>query len=179
MAGVVERRSGAGGRAPEYHLTTAGRETAAIVELFGAWGQRWVRNVLGEDELDEGLLMWALRGNIDPGDFPAARSVVQFTFNDRPTLRYDIWWLVVDDGDVDMCVDDPGFDVDLYVTTDLRTLTKISMGDIPAREAVRSEAVELHGSRKLAAGFGTWMGYSPFADVARPPKPLRVSAAAE
>ncbi len=178
-AGVVERRCGEGGRSPEYHLTAAGCETAAIVELFGVWGQRWVRNVLGEDELDEGLLMWALRANIDAGWFPATRTVVQFTFSDRPQLRWNLWWLVVDDGDVDMCVDDPGFDVDLYVTTDLRTLTKVSMGDIAARAAVRSGAVELHGSRKLASGFGTWMGFSPFASVARPPRPTRISAAAE
>ncbi len=178
-AGVVERRCGEGGRSPEYHLTTAGRETAAIVKLFGAWGQRWVRNVLGEDELDVGLLMWALRGNIDAGKFPAARAVVQFAFSDRPKLRYDCWWLVVDDGGVDMCIDDPGFNVDLYVTTDLRTLTRLSMGDIPARDAVRSGAIELHGARNLAAGFGSWMGFSPFANVARPPKPLRVSTAAD
>ena len=176
-AGVVERRSV--GRSPEYHLTSAGRETAAIVELFGVWGQRWVRNVLGEDDLDEGLLMWAIKGNTDPGEFPAGRSVVQFSFTDRPKLRWDLWWLVVDDGDVDMCVDDPGFDVDLYVTTDLRTLTRLSMGDFLAREAVRSGAIELHGSRKLASGFGTWLGFSPFASVARPPKPPRVGAAAE
>ena len=111
--------------------------------------------------------------------FPATRTVVQFTFSDRPKLRWNLWWLVVDDGDVDMCVDDPGFDVDLYVTTDLRTLTKLSMGDFPARAAVRSGAIELHGSRKLASGFGTWMGFSPFASVERPPKPPRISAAAE
>ena len=82
----------------------------------------------------------------------------------------------VDHGAVDMCVDDPGFDIDLYVTTDLRMLTKVSMGDIPAREAVRSGAVELHGARKLASGFDKWMGFSRFADVARPPKPLRMAS---
>jgi len=82
-AGVVERRAGRNRRSPEYHLTAAGHETAAIVELFGAWGQRWVRNVLGEDELDEGLLMWAMRGNIDAGWFPPGRSVIQFTWTER------------------------------------------------------------------------------------------------
>ncbi len=173
-AGVVERRCGADGQSPEYGLTVAGRETAAIVELFGIWGQRWVRNVLGEDELDEGLLMWAIRGTLDPGKFPVSRAVVQFAFTDRPKLRYDLWWLVVDDGDVDMCIDDPGFEVDLYVTTDLRTLTKVCIGDIPAREAVRSGAIELHGARELAAGFCRWLGLSPFASVDRPPKPLRM-----
>ena len=57
------------------------------------------------------------------------------------------------DGDLDMCIDDPGFDFELYVTTDQRTLAKVSMGDISARDAVRVGAVELHGARKLTLDF--------------------------
>ena len=51
------------------------------------------------------------------------------------TKRY--WWLVVEPhGEVDLCWSDPGFDVDLYVSTDLRTMTSIWMGvTTVAREA--------------------------------------------
>ena len=57
------------------------------------------------------------------------------------------------DGDLDMCIDDPDLDVDLYITTDPRMLTKVSMGDIPARDAARAGAVELHGAREPALDF--------------------------
>jgi hypothetical protein len=33
--------------------------------------------------------------------------------------------------DVDLCSVDPGFDVDLYLATDLRTMTEILMGYTP------------------------------------------------
>ena len=51
-------------------------------------------------------------------------------------------------------------------------MTKVSMGDIPVREAVRSQAIELHGSRSLVKGFERWLPRSSHADVARPPEPL-------
>ena len=37
---------------------------------------------------------------------------------------------------VDLCSVDPGFDVDLYVSTDLRTMTAIWMGLDTVRRAV-------------------------------------------
>lgn len=173
--GVVERRVAAGNGAVEYHLTAAGREVQPIVELFGVWGQRWVRNRIGGDGLDVGLLMWAialdLRGGVDAGLFAEDRTTVQYEFTDLsgPTR---LWWLVVEPGDVDLCIENPGFDIDLFVTTDLGTLTKAWMGDIPIRQAVRSGAIELHGSPPLARGFDKWMRRSPFADVDLPPKKL-------
>jgi DNA-binding HxlR family transcriptional regulator len=173
--GLIVRRR-AGGRV-EYHPTAAGLELKPIIELYGAWGQRWVRNRLGEDELDVSQLMWYLRCAIDPNHFSEGRTVVLFEFTDRPRLSkgrwwVDKWWLIVVADGVDLCVDDPGLEVDLYVLSDLRTMTKVSMGDISVREALRSGAIELHGSRALATGFEHWLPRSDFADVARPPVPF-------
>ena len=54
-----------------------------------------------------------------------------------------------------------GFDVSLYVTTDLRTMTAIWMG--LATIDSESEKLELLGSRAVAATMQTWLGLSPFA----------------
>ncbi len=173
--GLVTRRRTAG--VVEYVPTPAGLEVAPIIELYGAWGQRWVRNRLGDDELDVNLLMWYLRCGVDRQDFPPGRSIVCFEYTDRPRLSkdnwwVDKWWLIVTDEGVDLCVQDPGHEVDLYVVTDLRTMTKVSMGDIPVRAALRSQAIELHGARALARSFERWLPRSSHADVARPPAPL-------
>ena len=72
------------------------------------------------------------------------------------------------DGESDLCLRDPGFDVDLYVVTDLRMMTWVSMGDIPVREALRSGAIELHGSRPLADSFERWLPLSYHASHERP-----------
>ena len=54
--------------------------------------------------------------------------MIQFLYQELPlSKRY--WWLVVEPScEVDLCWSDPGFDVDLYVSTDLRTMTAIWMG---------------------------------------------------
>ena len=66
----------------------------------------------------------------------------------------------------------PGFEVDLHVLTDLRTMTKVWMGDIPVREALRSGVIELHGARALADSFEDWLPLSSHALHERIPDPL-------
>jgi DNA-binding HxlR family transcriptional regulator len=175
--GLIKRRKANGSSVVEYIPTPAGLEVRPIVELYGAWGQRWVRNRLGEDELDVSLLMWFLRCGIDRRYFANDRNVVHFQFTDQPRLRketwwLDQWWLIVTQEEIDLCVKDPGHEVDLYVVSNLRTLTKVSMGDIPAQQALRDRSIELHGSRALAKSFNAWLPRSSHSIVARPPEPL-------
>jgi DNA-binding HxlR family transcriptional regulator len=147
----------------EYQLTTAGRELEPLVQAFGIWGQRWVDSKLSLQHLDAPLLMWDMRRNLDPDPMPKRRSVVQFQYPGLPAGQRS-WWLMVDpDGGVDVCSIDPGFDVDLYVSTDLRTMTAIWMGLDTVRAALGSERMLLTGDRQLAANIQTWLGLSPFA----------------
>ena len=175
--GLINRRNSGGTGGIYYEPTQAGLEVQPIIELYGAWGQRWVRNRLGDDELDVSQLMWYLRCGIDPRYFKAGRSVVCFMFTDRPRLRkvnwwVDKWWLIAAEDEVDLCAQDPGHEVELYVTSDLRTMTKVSLGDMSIRAALRNGAIELDGSRSLAEEFELWLPRSSFADVDRPPKPI-------
>ena len=87
--------------------------------------------------------------------------MVQFVYHDLPSTKRD-WWLVIEPaGEVDLCWADPGFDVDLYVSTDLRTMTAIWMGvtDVFAER----EKFEFSGSREMSSTIQTWLGLSPFA----------------
>jgi hypothetical protein len=64
-------------------------------------------------------------------------------------------------GDVDLHWPDPGFEIDLYVTTDLRTMTAIWMG-LGTIESERDK-MELLGEKKVAETMQVWLGLSPFA----------------
>lgn len=161
--GVVERTLGM--RGPEYHLTEAGREFAPIVQNLGDWGQRWFRSKLGKDELDVTLLMWDMRRNIKPDAFPSGRNSVQFNFSDQPVSKRT-WWLVSDHADVDLCATNPGFEVTLFVSTSLRTMCRVWLGDLPVRGAINSGQIELDGSRELRQRFERWLGLSGFAGIA-------------
>jgi DNA-binding HxlR family transcriptional regulator len=162
LAGVVERRALAGQKGIyEYHLTEAGRDLRQVVEVIGFWGQKWVDSSASLRNLDPSLLMWDMRRNLDPRPLPKERTTVQFLYPELPVAKRH-WWLVIEpDGEVDLCWSDPGFTVDLYVTTDLRTMTSIWMGlSTLEREAAK---VDLSGSARIARTMQTWLGLSPFA----------------
>jgi len=169
--GVVERKHGPQG--PQYHLTQAGREFAPIVRELGEWGQRWFRSRYVRDELDVTLLMWDMRRCVKVDAFPS-RTCVQFDFSDLPASKRT-WWLVSDGEDVDLCPTDPGFEVGLYVATDLRALTRVFMGDLAMKSAIASGRLELDGARELRQRLERWLGLSGFAGIGDARRPTHAS----
>lgn len=160
-AGIVERTPVPGSQNVDYTLTPAGRDLFPVVEAFGLWGQKWVKSRPSLENLDVSLLMWDMRRNLDPTPLPERRTVLQFRFHDMPASQRD-WWLVVEPmGDTDLCLNDPGFDVDLYITTDLRAMTEVWMGLTTV--AAAADRFELDGQRDVAATMQQWLGLSPFA----------------
>lgn len=167
-SGVVERRPAPGDPGIfEYHLTQAGQELAPIITAFGAWGQRWIESEVALNKLDIQLLMWDMRRNLDPQPMPTRRSTIMFQYPEqKPTLRN--WWLVVTpDEPVDLCQIDPGYDVDLYVSCDLRTMTAIYMGYETVKQARDTKRLLLTGDKDLTAHMQTWLGLCSLASVER------------
>jgi len=163
-AGIVARAASCADPAvSEYQLTESGRELGPLVEAFGIWGHRRIESKLSLQHLDVDLLMWDMRRNLNTTPMPAHRSVVEIVYPELPPAQRR-WWLLVDPGTgVDLCKIDPGFDVDLYVTVGLRTMTAIWMGLDTVRAAVTNRRLVLTGSRQLATCMQTWLGLSPFA----------------
>ena len=147
----------------EYRLTPSGRELETVVMAFGIWGQRQIETQASLEHLDVQLLMWDMRRNLDTTPMPKNSSVIHFVYPELPANQRQ-WWLVVDpQTGVDLCSIDPGFDVDLYVSVDLRTMTAIWMGLDSVRAAVASNRMLLTGDRQLASAMQTWLGLSVFA----------------
>lgn len=119
--------------------------------------------------------MWDMRRCAKPSVFSSGRFSVQFDFFDQPASKRN-WWLVSDGEEVDLCPTDPGFEVGLYVTTDLRTMTRVWMGDFPVKTAVDSGAIELDGSRDLRQRFERWLGLSGFAEIRDARRPIGAAA---
>jgi DNA-binding HxlR family transcriptional regulator len=165
-AGIVARaRSADGPDLYEYTLTDAGRAVEPIVDAMGDWGHRWVTTNASMAHLDVKLLMWNMRRNLNPDPMPPGRSVIQIVYRDVPVETRN-WWLLVHPGqDADLCSVDPGYDVDLYVTTDLRTMTEVWMGYAAASRAIEDGRLVLVGNRALEATFQTWLGASRYATM--------------
>jgi DNA-binding HxlR family transcriptional regulator len=147
-AGIVERRED-GRRGVEYHLTPAGAELRPVVELLGVWGQRWVTSNLSLQEMDPLLLMWDMRRKLNVQVLPPGRTVVFIRLRDQRAPR-NRGWLVVDDGEVDLCMVDPGYDVDVVLESDTPTLVRVWIGHLDVREAMRAGDLSIDGPRRLA-----------------------------
>ena len=163
-AGIVARSQLAGDPAlHEYTLTSAGKDLGQVVFAIGEWGQKWVTTESSLGKLDPNLLMWDMRRNISTKPLPQRRSTIQVIFSDLQEARRN-WWLIVEPGvEVDLCSVDPGFDVDLYLVTDLRTMTEIWMGYTTIAQTKSAGTLVITGSRQLEADLQTWLGLSPFA----------------
>lgn len=160
-AGIIDRE------ASSYRLTEAGQELLPIVVGLGEWGQRWVRTDYQPDELDPGLLLWDVRRNLIPGGLGEQSFTIQFIFPALPAKRR-FYWLVVDAHDVDLCLVDPGREVDVTVEADLRTLTEIWMGDSSFAAALVDGRIVLSGPTRLTRRIPAWFGQHPQFSKVRP-----------
>ena len=147
-------------------------DLAPIIDSFGMWGARWVESQLSLRNLDPTLLMWDMRRNLVPEPLPPRKCTIQFQYPELSPAKQN-YWLVVDEGDVDLCYYDPGFEVDLLVRSPLRTMTAIWMGVAKLRHEIETGAIELEGDAKIAGAMKQWLGFSPFArEPGRRPEPV-------
>jgi DNA-binding HxlR family transcriptional regulator len=158
--GIVRRRPGT--RGSEYLLTAAGRDFAPIIRKLGEWGQRWVRSKFDREDLDITVLMWDMSHGVDAEALGTRRIAVRFDFRDLPAAK-QTWWFINEGGAVDVCPTDPGFEVSLYVTTDLRSMTRVWMGDLDLAAAIDNGRIKLDGPRELCKRFARWLKLSSFA----------------
>lgn len=162
QAGVIETHPTGQPGIVEYHLTQAGKELRPIVMSLGMWGQRWVETKLSLKNLDPSLLMWDMRRGLDVKPLPPGRATIQFHYPELPGSRQH-FWLVIDNGLVDLCQVDPGYEVDLFVECSLRTMTAIWMGLTSVQAELDAGRLELSGDKMLARSIQQWLGLSTFA----------------
>lgn len=147
----------------EYKLTEAGEDLRPVVMSLGIWGQRWVESSLSLKNLDPSLLMWDMRRWLDPTPLPKRRCTVNFLYPDVTSAKRS-WWLVIEaSGKVDLCSTNPGFDIDLYVKSTLRSMTAVWMGFATVAKEVEAGSIELIGAPEFARSMQQWLGLSPFA----------------
>ena len=143
-----------------YVLTESGRALEPAVFALAAWGARWTFGEPRPEELDPDILLWWLHRRLDPTDLPKPRFTVYVPFTDHPN-RY---WIVVEQ-EPSLCLVDPGFDVDVTLNTDLRSLYRTYLGQQSLMTAQRSGEVEISGSRPAVRSFFAAFHQSPVAGL--------------
>ena len=154
-AGVVRKDRG------HYRLTDGGEALRPIVEQMGLWAQYWLKGGLADQDLDDKLLMWSLRRSLRLPAGIGRRLVLRFDFHGLPraarVLRRSWWLLAQEPGEVEICVKDPGFDIDVVVVADLRSFTEVVLGHRALAGAMREGRVSLQGHPALLRGLRQWL----------------------
>ena len=160
--GVLERKADGNSKRAGYHLTAAGMDLFGVIRGLGEWGQKWVNHDIGQDEVDPALLVWDMHRRVEVDLLPTDRVVVQMTFSGARTGDY---WLILERPEPSACMQDPGFDVDVFVVADTVAIHKAWMGMASFDEYVEEGLIELFGLASHVNAFPTWFKFSVFAGV--------------
>jgi len=142
------------GQGSTYALTAAGRDLGEVIDSLGRWAATWVD--VRPEHTDPGFALWAwCQVQLDRDALPAGRTVVAFTFPDeKPANRR--FWLLVEDGDAELCYQDPGGEPGLRVTARSRAFVDWHRGALDWRDALDAGAITVHGRAPLARAFPSW-----------------------
>lgn len=161
IAGIIERRQDEKGM--QYVLTAAGEELRPVVEQLGVWGRRWLPTEYREEDLDPRLLVWDIHRNLQLDEVPK-RTVIELHFPDAPP-EYRAYWLIVTPEGAEVCLTHPGGDVDLHISSDVRTLTNVWMGNATWASALRARTLKLAGNSELRRALPRWLKLNIFAPI--------------
>jgi DNA-binding HxlR family transcriptional regulator len=148
----------------EYHVTAAGRDLLPVLTSLGKWGMKWARGQMTDDELDVELLMFDLSRRIDRNQLPGGRHIIHVAFTGL--TQFANWWIVLEEtGERELCLINPGKEVDLRICSDVRTLTEIWAGDTAMRTAKATGRWQVTGNPLLIRTMPSWLRIGMFADV--------------
>ncbi|MGY6518043.1 MAG: winged helix-turn-helix transcriptional regulator [Lysobacteraceae bacterium] len=163
-SGLIQRRRVDGRHA--YTLSEAGRALKPVVEQLAVWSKRWLPATLSDGRDDPDLVMWDMHRRMHLDRLPERRTVMRFEFSDQPTAK-QLRWIVGNRTGVELCITDPGLEVDLFVLTTSQVITLVWYGDLPLERSLREGLVKLHGHGRLCRAFPSWLQLSLIAGAPR------------
>jgi DNA-binding HxlR family transcriptional regulator len=161
--GIVIKKKKSGRQGYEYRLSASGKELAPLVETLAIWGMRWARGQMTDAELDVEFLMWDLQRRLQTEHLPGGETIICFIFAELGSLKN--WWMVVNEDNVDLCTQDPGKDVDIYIESTVRALAEVWKGDVELKKALADGGIKTHGVRVLERSISKWLGLCLYKDV--------------
>lgn len=161
--GLVERIEDKAAGTVDYILTGAGNDLLPALQALGRWAHTHIELAVTYEHLNARVLMWNVRRKIDFTGIRDRRTVVRFNFRDAPEDDRLIWLVWRPGLSVEVCLTDPGFDVDLFIEAELKAFTQFWMGHASLGSELAAGRIELHGSQHLVRTLDQWMVRSSYA----------------
>lgn len=152
-AGVIAITPKPGGRGSTYEPTEAGRQLLPVIGAVADWAEQWVD--VTEDHADPAVVLWGLSRGLRTDLLPVRRTVVRFDFTNHRGKQRN--WLLIEHGEGEICLFDPGFGDDLVVViNDALSFARWHLGRVTWGDLLHSEAIEVAGPTALRRAFPTW-----------------------
>jgi DNA-binding HxlR family transcriptional regulator len=158
-AGIVTREEKETGQGSLYFLTPAGEALRPVIEQMGLWASQWASDRVSAQYLDDKLLMWGMRRSINLEAVPETKVVLQFDLRGlvKGRKKERSYWIVIDQKQVDVCLKDPGFEVDVVIFADLSALTHVVMGYESLDQAIQEGNIAFEGNRDYIRQLPAWL----------------------
>jgi len=154
--GLAERIKDPATGQVDYLRTQGAIDLEPTLEAMGKWAQC---NIEADDVLENlnvSNLMWHMRKYIDPKQLPNRQLVFQFRFTD-PDLDYSKYWALIRPGfPVEICVSIPDYEVDLFIETNLMSLSSILLSRTSIVRELKEGRLFLSGDAILSRTMGRW-----------------------
>jgi DNA-binding HxlR family transcriptional regulator len=160
--GVVETWPSPTGKGNEYHLTAAGKDLERVIDSLGRWAIEWLFDELRPHDVDPVTLTWWMHRRIASDRLPPVRTVVEFR---HVGAEQEMIWLVLERGEASVCIQHPGYDVNLLVTTTTADLADVFQGYSRWADSVRDGRITVDGPPRLVRDLPKWFQWSPWVEV--------------
>lgn len=163
--GLIERVEDPATGMVDYLRTEAAKDLEPILDALGKWAYR---HTDAEDQLcwlDPKYFMWNVRRAIDTDALPQRQVVLKFSYPGLDVPSRDFWIIARPGGRTDVCFIDPGFDVDLFITAELRSLVAVYFGRARLGDELQAGRITLIGSVALERSITDWFVLSSYAGL--------------
>ena len=160
---IIVRKRIPEARGFEYCLTPAGKSLAPLMSELGKWGMRWVYDGLSDEELDASQFGYHFTGLLNADGLPSGNTVFQISFTDvkeMPRL-----FVIIRGENREVCDENPGHEVDVYLRSTLRTFTEILLGETDLLAACDNESLQVLGPPVYTRNLTKWFPISEFAGL--------------
>jgi DNA-binding HxlR family transcriptional regulator len=157
LAGAIVRTDGPHG--PEYTLTAAGQELAAVVSALGTWGQRWLERMPAKEDIDFEPLLVDMQRRVRFAALPREPLVVRFEVRGQHRR-----FMLLRTTEASICDQNPGFPEPVCVRGPLAALVAWWRGDM-SFVAARRMGLAIDGPKAFTRAFPTWFDRYAFAHI--------------
>jgi len=159
--GLIIRKKIPEKRSYEYQLTPAGQELQPLLKEFGKWGMSWAFNQMDEHQLDASTLVRDFGAALQLDQLPTGDATFQFSMNvgDKVVRKF----ILLRDGKPQICDDNIGYDVDVYLSGDITAFAQIWYGERSVISSIDQQLVNVTGAAFYVKNVSKWLGTSQFA----------------